>query len=616
MAGGNGARGEPLLRVLRVSHSSVVTGWRQREHWLRQSGLDVELLTAHKWSEGGTEVPLRAAPGEPVTGVRTVGRHPCGFFYAPSGLWRALRSAGYDLVDLQEEPYSLAALQVVVTRWLARRAGPTVFYSAQNLPKRHPWPVRMAEQVVLRASQGAYPCNEAAAANLRRKGFAGIVRVVPLGVDPPALPGTALPGTALPGAALPGTALPGGAPAAVRPPSGGEWALRVGYAGRLVTEKGVHVALEAVLGEPSWALGLAGEGPERERLADRVERAGAGDRVELLGHCEGPSLAAFYRSIDVLVVPSLPTSGWEEQFGRVAVEAMAHGAPVVSSTSGSLPEVIGDAGLLVPPGDAAALHAALAGLQHDPGQRAALAAKGLRRARAYSWEAVARQQAALYRAVASGAAGERAGTGQELPGPEVVIVAYGKPELLARALAGLGRGYGGLGLPVTVVDNSSRPEVEKLAFAHGAKYMRPGGNVGFAAAVNLAIGDGHVGDRHVGPGRDVLLLNPDAEVDPGTVRALQRRLHAESRLACVAPAQVDAAGVEQRVAWPWPTPARYWLQALGLGRLLRRQEFLVGSVLMLNGEALREVGAFDEAFFLYGEETDWQRRARGAGWGA
>ena len=76
------------------------------------------------------------------------------------------------------------------------------------------------------------------------------------------------------------------------------------------------------------------------------------------------------------------------------------------------------------------------------------------------------------------------------------------------------------------------------------------------------------------------------------------------------PAQVDGSGGgEARVGWPFPTPLGAWVEAVGLGRLRRSTDFLIGSVLLLRAEALDEVGPFDERFFLYAEETDWQRRA-------
>ncbi len=194
-----------------------------------------------------------------------------------------------------------------------------------------------------------------------------------------------------------------------------------------------------------------------------------------------------------------------------------------------------------------------------------------------------------------------------MPGLDVVVVAYGAPELLDGCLARLeGR------LPVMVVDNSSDPAVRAVVDAHGATYVDPGRNLGFAGGVNLGLA------RRRGsadPDADVLLLNPDASITPDDISRLHDRLRADDGLACVAPAQVDpVTGEAARVGWPFPSPARAWLEALGLGRLGGRTGFLIGSVLLLRGAALDQVGPFDERFFLYAEETDWQRRAGDLGW--
>jgi glycosyltransferase involved in cell wall biosynthesis/GT2 family glycosyltransferase len=566
----------------------VVASWRNRERWLERLGATVTLFTARSWAEAGSEVPLTPSLDETVRGLRTFGRHPCGFWYDPFALWRALRSLPYDVLDIHEEPYSVAAFEILVLRWLARRRQPMVFYSAQNLTKRHPLPFRFTERLVLASSKGAYPCNEGAAANLRRRGFSGVVKVIPLGVEAPA-------------------ATPEGAP---RPDHDTRAGLRIGCAGRLVWVKGFHVVIDSIAREPSWSLRVAGEGPERENLLGQAEALGAAQRVELLGYCDDPAMVDFYRSIDVLVVPSLPAPGWQEQFGRVVVEAMAAGVPVVASRSGALPEVVGDAGVLVPPGDPAALHEALATLQEEPELLHTLAEKGLRLARHYSWDAVATQQLGLYREVLSRPMADTTAQPSPLPDLEVVVVAYGRPELLARALGALQPQDSCQIYPVVVVDNSSEDEIRRVAASYGARYLDPGTNLGFAAAVNLALANL---DK---PSSDVLLLNPDAEVFRATVAELQRRLHAEARLACVAPAQVSPEGQAQRVAWPFPTPARAWLEAIGFSRVIKATGFLIGSVLLLNGAGLSEVGQFDERFFLYAEESDWQRRARNLGWGS
>jgi GT2 family glycosyltransferase len=190
------------------------------------------------------------------------------------------------------------------------------------------------------------------------------------------------------------------------------------------------------------------------------------------------------------------------------------------------------------------------------------------------------------------------------PDVDVVVVAFGAPELLATCLSSL-EGE----LPVTVVDNSSDPEVRAVSEEQGARYLDPGRNLGFGAGVNFGV-------RHLaGQGSDVLLLNPDATVSPEGVSRLQRCLHQRTELAATAPTQIDpATGARAQVGWPFPTPLGSWVEAIGLGRFRRGDDFMIGSVLLLRSEALAEIGQFDEDFFLYAEETDWQRRAVDLGW--
>ena len=87
-------------------------------------------------------------------------------------------------------------------------------------------------------------------------------------------------------------------------------------------------------------------------------------------------MPAFYNTLDALVVPSRTLPHWKEQFGRVLVEAMACGVPVVGSNSGEIPYVIGDAGLVFPEDDAEALAGILWQLASDPQLRAELRQRG------------------------------------------------------------------------------------------------------------------------------------------------------------------------------------------------------------------------------------------------
>ncbi|GAA4287443.1 glycosyltransferase [Georgenia daeguensis] len=581
------------MRVLRISHSAVVDAWRERERAVRRRGIDVRLLSARRWDGGGAQVPLGPRAGEDVAGVATLGRHPALFLYDPRPVWRAL-GEHWDVLDIHEEPFALATAEVLLLRALRRRRPPYLLYSAQNIDKRYPLPFRLLERRALTGASAVSVCNSAAGAIVRRKGFPGTADIVPLGVDTAAFAVGHDDGPA----DAPGGDGPAEAPGEDGPDDGGAAPrVRAGYVGRLAPHKGVDVLLDAVAGDPRLTLTIAGSGPDAGRVRDRIATLGLADRVVMAGHVPHERLPDLYRGLDILAVPSLTTPSWLEQFGRVAVEAMASGVPVVASDSGALPDVVGGAGLLVPPGDPAALRAALVRVGEDAALAGRMRAAGLRRARECDWEAVADRYAAMYRRVA-----RRHDGGRPEHGPEIVVVAFGAPELLARALAPLA------GLPVTVVDNSSDPRVAAVTAEAGARYVDPGRNGGFAAGVNAALSDRLV------PGGDVLLLNPDAVVTPEAVARLHRHLLADPRLGSVAPAQVDAAGRRARVAWPFPSPAGTWAEAVGLGRLRRRPGFVVGSVLLLRAEALEQVGAFDERFFLYAEETDWAYRASLLGW--
>jgi glycosyltransferase involved in cell wall biosynthesis len=148
----------------------------------------------------------------------------------------------------------------------------------------------------------------------------------------------------------------------------------VGGIGRLDVQKGWDVLCAAAARVharvPATRFVVIGEGPERARLQARAD----GSSVRFIGYRE--RAADFVSGMDVLAVPSR-----YEGFGLVAVEAMLASVPVVASSVGGLPEVLGDAGVLVPPDDPEALADALISLAERPDLRADLGLRGAERAR-------------------------------------------------------------------------------------------------------------------------------------------------------------------------------------------------------------------------------------------
>lgn len=356
------------MRVLRIFHSAVVPEFRERERLLRsRHGWDVHVACPPAWHEGGSLVHASADDDVPVHVLPIHGRmHPILFWYSQRALRTLLRELRPDLVDVHEEPYSLAARGIL--RAVAREVpdAPVVIYTAQNICKRYPLPFRRSERKVLRGAAAAYPCSTEAGHVLRRKGYGGPLHVLPLGV----------------------------APVPERPLSTGHH--RVGFVSRLVPEKGGALAVAAFARAAEGldaTLEIVGAGPDEPHL-----RALAGDDVVFTGPLAQEEALARIAAYDVLLVPSTATPRWKEQFGRVVAQALAAGTPVIASDSGSLPEVVGDCGEIVPEGDVDALAVRLGALLRDPKRRAELAARGRRRAASeLSWERVAEGFDRMYR---------------------------------------------------------------------------------------------------------------------------------------------------------------------------------------------------------------------------
>jgi glycosyltransferase involved in cell wall biosynthesis len=152
----------------------------------------------------------------------------------------------------------------------------------------------------------------------------------------------------------------------------------VGYAGRLVPEKGLGDLVDAFTRLRFEAkLLLVGNGPMKDELEGRLR----GTRFEILTDVTHEEMASAYARMDVLVLPSRTTATWAEQFGRVLVEALWCGVPVIGSNSGEIPWVVQvtGGGVTFPEGDVAALVDRIAALRAAPGRRLTLARHGRRR---------------------------------------------------------------------------------------------------------------------------------------------------------------------------------------------------------------------------------------------
>jgi glycosyltransferase involved in cell wall biosynthesis len=273
----------------------------------------------------------------------------------------ALRRARPDIVHAEVEPSSLAALQCL----LAARGSPFVIFTWENLEGPPRVLSRSIERLVVRRAAFVIAGNQAARARMLRRGVpSDRLAVLPqFGVDP--------------------GRYAAGDRGRVRIPPGPPV---VGFVGRLVPEKGVDLLADA-MEQLEVRLAVVGDGPGRIDLERRLAAWPDGKAI-LAGSVRDTDVPDYLACLDVLVLPSRTTAAWAEQFGRVLIEAMAAGVPVVGSSSGAIPEVIGDAGLIFPEGDAGALRRQVEWILLDPMTRSTLTARGRQRVRARYAEAV------------------------------------------------------------------------------------------------------------------------------------------------------------------------------------------------------------------------------------
>jgi glycosyltransferase involved in cell wall biosynthesis len=161
--------------------------------------------------------------------------------------------------------------------------------------------------------------------------------------------------------------------------------------------KGLYYLLQAVHRLESRPLKLVVVGTPKENggVLKLIRRLGIGDRVHFTGRISNEAFIDQYARASLAVIPSV-----YEGFGLPAGEAMACGVPVISTTGGALPEVVGDAGWLVPPADPEALAAAIATLLDHPEQAAALGRAGFQRVqREFTWHRAAQRTVDAYREV-------------------------------------------------------------------------------------------------------------------------------------------------------------------------------------------------------------------------
>lgn len=339
---------------------------------------DIELTFVRpgRWRDAYGHVELPVLPNQPyrTLAVPLIGS-PTDHHRVLYRTWRfGMTAFNPDLIHAEEEPDSLAALQIAMARRLFAPQARLILHTWQNLNRPKAWYVWQVTRATLRRADAVLCSTGEAVDVLREMQYAGPAEVI----------------------------LQEGVNLEVfrpykKPPASEKFTIT--YAGRLAEEKGIDTVLYALAHLDARAhLRLIGSGPVRADLEALTHTLGLDNRVTFTGPVPVEQMVELLNQSQALVLPSRSRSWWKEQFGRVLVEAMACKVPVVGSDSGAIPGVIGDAGLVFPEGDAPALTACLQRLLASPELCEELAEKGYRRVHQhYSQERIAEQTVQFYR---------------------------------------------------------------------------------------------------------------------------------------------------------------------------------------------------------------------------
>ena len=378
------------MKVLLIDKNLVdpinQTKWAR---FAQRPGIELLGITPKAWNENFRVLRFKPSSSQ---GFRMIacpvvwpGYENRGFYVR--GLGRTMRFFVPDIVLAFEEPFSFFGLQSVIASHRRVPNAKIVLFSWDNTTggKHYPYRPRLLyraiERWVMTRVSLLLTANQEAADRFAAM-YPVPVRKLYFGIDIEAMSGKAehLSRERAPGANF-----------------------EVGYVGRLVPMKGLSDLLEAMSLLSSISLTIVGNGPDLPRLKAMAHDRGLDSCVTFHPAVISTEVTNIIAGLDALVLPSRTTPWWKEQYGRVLIEAMACGTPVIGSTSGAIPEVIGNAGLIFPEGDSVALAECITTLRADPGLHDRLSRAGCERAKLFSAETFAqRLQGILEEAVSGG----------------------------------------------------------------------------------------------------------------------------------------------------------------------------------------------------------------------
>jgi L-malate glycosyltransferase len=390
------------MKILVASHTYIVDLNCEKLKTLAtlEPDLEVTIVVPKKWRPGGVQnKTIETRPWQDgsfrVVPISNFSQNNQGMLCFGADLVSLMNEFRPDIIQVEQGAKAIGYAQMITLNRLLRLNAKNLFFTWWNLPYTLKFPISALEAYNLRHSHGIVSGNQDGVDVLRQRGYKGEMRVMPqLGVDESIFRPQAQPELA--------------AQVGIQPDE-----FVIGFVGRFVEEKGLLTLCDAVSGlaqDKPWKLLLLGRGELKEQLMARAEKAGVGDRLIILESVPHADVPRYINLMNTLVLPSQSTEkfktltsvGWKEQFGHVLIEAMACQVPVIGSDSGEIPYVIGDAGMVFPEGNAAALRDCLTQLMAQPEVAIDCSKRAYDRAmQCYTNRALAQQQLDFYQHLVS-----------------------------------------------------------------------------------------------------------------------------------------------------------------------------------------------------------------------
>lgn len=375
------------MRVLVISHSAIQPTYHRKFEEISKLGdISIRVIVPQKWVEN-TQVLYFSRVDKPnltfIPAKVTFPGYGSRFFFI-SNIVKHFYEFKPDIIHLEEEPWSLCAVQTIILRRIFCPKSPLIFRTSLSIPikQRFNFIASSIEKLTFRESNFAFILSEKAGQVLIQKGYKKDMKVSPNGVDSALFKKMDV-------------------SELKQKLNIAEDDFIIGYVGRIMRMKGLDTLLKACsIIDRKYKLLLVGGGDYKDELLSLASDLRITEKLITVNAVPAMEVPKYMNCMNVLVLPSVTTPGWVEFFGRVLVEAMMCQVPVIGSSSGEIPNVVADAGLIFKEKDYSDLKDKLLAIIDNPDLRNELIKKGSARASSlYTWESIAKDTYETYRSL-------------------------------------------------------------------------------------------------------------------------------------------------------------------------------------------------------------------------